>query len=305
GDPLNTKTKADEMTYQQLMDVVSMVTSGNIPKQGVTTDAENYIQTAITESTDGTPDPVAIAAATTLAKTGVSTETAKYIQKAIDAGILRDDSASTLDVKAQATLDYNDAIANANLTEYNYALNSAKNNVDVTLDNKGQLQIIDKKASQTKIEFTMYDKSATDFTGIGSVALSFMANDAIAISNPSIDLFKDLDAMIKAVRTGTTRMDADSEDPRNIGMQNALSQLDHILDHVTKEHTKIGAYSNALGDANERAEYLSLNVKTVRSSVIDVDTAEAYLQFNQISNSYQAMLSTIAKINSMSLLNYM
>nr|MBP9493169.1 flagellin [Sulfurospirillum sp.] len=101
------------------------------------------------------------------------------------------------------------------------------------------------------------------------------------------------------------RMDADSEDPRNIGLQNALSQLDHILDHVTKEHTKIGAYSNALGDANERAEYLSLNVKTVRSSVIDVDTAEAYLQFNQISNSYQAMLSTIAKINSMSLLNYM
>lgn len=303
GDPLNTKTKADEMTYQQLMDVVSMVTSGNLPKQGVTTTAQTAINDAIAFGVAG--DAANLATQTALAKTGVSTETAKYIQKAIDAGILRDDPASTPDVVAQATLDYNDAIANANLTEYNYALNSAKNNVDVTLDNKGQLQIIDKKASQTKIEFTMYDKSATDFTGVGSVVLSFMANDAIAISNPSIDLFKDLDAMIKAVRTGTTRMDADSEDPRNIGLQNALSQLDHILDHVTKEHTKIGAYSNALGDANERAEYLSLNVKTVRSSVIDVDTAEAYLQFNQISNSYQAMLSTIAKINSMSLLNYM
>lgn len=303
GDPLNTKTKADEMTYQQLMDVVSMVTSGNLPKQGVTTTAQTAINNAIAFGVAG--DAANLALQTASAKTGVSTETAQYIQKAIDAGILRDDPASTPDVVAQATLDYNDAIANANLTEYNYALNSAKNNVDVTLDNKGQLQIIDKKASQTKIEFTMYDKSATDFTGVGSVALSFMANDAIAISNPSIDLFKDLDAMIKAVRTGTMRMDADSLDPRNIGLQNSLSQLDHILDHVTKEHTKIGAYSNALGDANERAEYLSLNVKTVRSSVIDVDTAEAYLQFNQISNSYQAMLSTIAKINSMSLLNYM
>ena len=303
GDPLNTKTKADEMTYQQLMDIVSMVTSGNLPKQGVTTTAQTAINNAIAFGVAG--DAANLALQTASAKIGVSTETAQYIQKAIDAGILRDDPASTPDVVAQATLDYNDAIANANLTEYNYALNSAKNNVDVTLDNKGQLQIIDKKASQTKIEFTMYDKSATDFTGVGSVALSFMANDAIAISNPSIDLFKDLDAMIKAVRTGTMRMDADSQDPRNIGLQNALSQLDHILDHVTKEHTKIGAYSNALGDANERAEYLSLNVKTVRSSVIDVDTAEAYLQFNQISNSYQAMLSTIAKINSMSLLNYM
>ena len=74
-----------------------------------------------------------------------------------------------------------------------------------------------------------------------------------------------------------------------------------ILGHCVK----IGAYSNALLDAKDRAEYLSLNVKTVRSEVIDVDIAEAYLQFNQISNSYQAMLSTISKINSMSLLNYM
>lgn len=303
GDPLNTKTKADEMTYQQLMDVVSMVTSGNLPKQGVTTTAQTAINNAIAFGVAG--DAANLALQTASAKTGVSTETAQYIQKAIDAGILRDDPASTPDVVAQATLDYNDAIANANLTEYNYALNNAKNNVDVTLDNQGQLQIKDKKASETKIEFTMYDKSATDFTGSSSVALSFMANDAVTISNPSIDLFKDLDAMIKAVRTGTLRMDADSLDPRNIGLQNSLSQLDHILDHVTKEHTKIGAYSNALGDANERAEYLSLNVKTVRSSVIDVDTAEAYLQFNQISNSYQAMLSTISKINSMSLLNYM
>lgn len=303
GDPLNTKTKADEMTYQQLMDIVSMVTSGNIPKQGITTTAQTAINDAITFGVAG--DAANLATQTALAKTGVSTETAKYIQEAIDAGILRDNPTSSPDVVAQATLDYNDAIANANLTEYNYAVNNAKNNVNVTLDNKGQLQIIDKKASQTKIEFSMYDKSATDFTGLGSAALSFMANDAVTISNPSIDFFKDLDAMIEAVRTGTLRMDGNSEDPRNIGLQNSLTQLDHILDHVTKEHTKIGAYSNALGDANERAEYLSLNVKTVRSSVIDVDTAEAYLQFNQISNSYQAMLSTIAKINSMSLLNYM
>ncbi len=54
-------------------------------------------------------------------------------------------------------------------------------------------------------------------------------------------------------------MGTSGDDPRNIGMQNALSQLDHVLDHVTKEHTKIGAYSNALGDASDRAEYLKPN----------------------------------------------
>ena len=132
-----------------------------------------------------------------------------------------------------------------------------------------------------------------------------MANDTVVIENPSIDFFKDLDSMIEAVRTGNYRMDGTSNDPRNIGIQNSLTKIDHILDHVTKEQTKMGAYSNALTNASDRAEYLSLNVKSVRSSVIDVDVAEAYLEFNTVSISYQAMLSTISKINSMSLLNYM
>jgi len=229
-------TRADDMTYQQLNDIIGMAVSNNLP-------------------TDS-----------------------------IDAG---------------ATIDF---------AEYTNALESSKSSVEVTLDYKGRLTLKDKTASESNVEFTLYDTN-TDNYDISSPnnggVLSFMSNDAVTISNPSIDFFKDLDAMIEAVRTGNFRMGTSGNDPRNIGMQNAILQIDHILDHVTKEHTKIGAYSNALGDANERAEYLSLNVKTVRSEIIDVDIAEAYLQFNQISNSYQAMLSTIAKINSMSLLNYM
>ncbi|MDD3342496.1 MAG: flagellin [Sulfurospirillaceae bacterium] len=303
GDPLNLNTTADKMTYQQLNDLISMATSGNLPKEGVSTAAQTAINSAIAFGVAG--DTTNLAAQTAIAKTGISTETASYIQKAIDAGILRDNPTSTPEVVAKATIDYNNAIGNANLAEYNHYVSVAKNNVDVSLDYKGQLQIIDKNKSKSNIEFSMCDKSATDFTGIGSTALSFMANDSVTITNPSIDFFKDLDSMIEAVRSGNFRMDSKSDDPRNIGIQNSLNQIDHILDHVTKVQTKIGAYSNALTNANDRATYLSLNVQTVRSSVIDVDIAEAYLQFNQMSISYQAMLSTISKINSMTLLNYM
>ncbi len=70
-------------------------------------------------------------------------------------------------------------------------------------------------------------------------------------------------------------------------------------------HTEIGSYSNALLNASDRADFLTLNVKTIRSEIADVDIGEAYTRFTQISNNYQATLSTIAKINSMSLLNYM
>ena len=299
-------TKADEMTYQQLMDVISMVTSGNYPNLGVSDQAASNIQTAIDEATDGDPLTDGVAA-TASAKSGVSAKTAEYIQQAIDFGIEEANATAISDTtaaaKAKASKDA--ALVSANLEEYNISLKAAKNSVEVSLDSKGRIDIVDKNASETKIEFTLYDKSTTDFTGIGNTALSFMANDAVTIANPSVNLFDDLESMIEAVRSGTFRMDGDSSDPRNIGIQNSINQLSHLLDHVTKEQTTIGSYSNALTSANERAATLSLNVQTIRSSIIGVDDAEAYLQFNQLSISYQALLSTVSKINSMSLLNYM
>ena len=188
-------------------------------------------------------------------------------------------------------------------TDYEHAIQDASISIETSLNHQGQLIIKDKIKANTPMEFSLYTNNANEANGKGAV-LSFMANDLVAISNPSIDFFNDLDAMIEAVQNGMLSMDSTRLNGRNIGLHNALSRLDHLSDHLNKEHTKIGAFTNALMDASERAEYLSLNVKTVRSDIIDTDTAEAYLKFNQISNSYQAMLSTIAKINSMSLLNY-
>lgn len=196
-----------------------------------------------------------------------------------------------------------DSSGTIEFSEYNQAITNAKGAVEVGLDYKGKFEIKDILHSQTKIEFSMFDSNADNSTSPST--LKFMANDLVTIEEPKIDFYKDLDLMIEAVRSGTFRMDANADDPRNIGMQNSIQRLDHIMDHVTKEHTKIGSYSNALSQANERSQLLSVNVQTVRSEVIDVDMGEAYMKFQQLSNSYQAMLSTVAKINSMSLLNYM
>jgi flagellar hook-associated protein 3 FlgL len=226
-------TSADDMTYQQLNDVISMITSGVLPA-----DADS--------PTDG-------------------------IQ----------------------------------LDEYNTAVTTAQNNVEVSLDDKGQIKIHDKTKSKSNIEFSMFDDNADKFNATDKPALSFMANDAVSIQTPQVDFFKELDEMITAVRSGNFHMDSDFSDPRNLGIQNSILKIDHISDHIIKLHTKIGSYSNALDNASQRADLLSLNVKTVRSKIADVDIAEAYMNFTQLSNNYQATLSTIAKINSMSLLNYM
>ena len=227
-------TASNDITYQQLNDIVSMIVANELP----------------TDGNDGTP-----------------------INGTIEVG------------------------------EYNKAIENAKGAVEVGLDYKGRLTIHDKINSESHIEFNMFDADADKSTTAS--ALNFMANDAVKIEDPKIDFYKDLDNMIEAVKTGEFRMDTDNNDPRNIGIQNSLARIDHIMTHTTKEHTKIGSFSNALSQANARSELLSINVQTIRSEVVDVDMGEAYMKFNQLSNSYQAMLSTVAKINSMSLLNYM
>ncbi|AFL68560.1 flagellar hook-associated protein FlgL [Sulfurospirillum barnesii] len=226
-------TSADNVSYKQLTDIISMLTAGTIPTNGVPT----------ATSTD--------------------------------------------------------------LEEYQYAIKTAQNSVAVNLDQQGRIVIKDSTASESKIELSMADSNAGDYSGTTSSVLSFMANDSVTIASPSVDIFAQLDEMIAAVRSGTFRMDSTSSDPRNIGIQNALAQLDHIADHVTKAHTQIGALSNALTESTTRAETLKVNVKTVQTELVGIDLAEAYLELTQVSNSYQAMLSAISKVNSMSLLDYM
>lgn len=225
-------TAADDVTYQQLTDVISMLTSGSLP-------------------TDGVP---------------------------------------------AASTDYE---------EYNYALKTAASSVEVELDDEGKITILDKTSSKSKIELSMYDSDTGDYSGTTSTALSFMANDAVTTESPSIDLFSQLEEMIEAVRSGTFRMDSESDDPRNMGIQNALAVIDHIADHVEKEHTKIGALSNALTSANETAETLTTSITTIQTDIVGVDLTEAYLEYTSISTSYQTMLSTISKVMSMSLADYM
>lgn len=188
---------------------------------------------------------------------------------------------------------------------YDNAVVNSKDSVSVSLDYRGKLQIKDKTNPSTKIEFSMYDSTSNDFSNTNGNSLSFMSNNAIATDEPHVDFFKELDSMITAVKGGNFNMDSNFSDPRNLGIENSIQKIDHIMDHVTKMHARIGSYSNALQSAGERVDFLSLNVKTIKSQVADVDIGEAYMNFTQISNNYQATLSTVAKINSMSLLNYM
>ncbi|NLC27891.1 MAG: flagellar hook-associated protein FlgL [Campylobacteraceae bacterium] len=196
-----------------------------------------------------------------------------------------------------------DSSGTIDANEYNSAIKLSKNRVDVNLDSKGRFELIDRTNSVTPMRLNIYDIDASNF-GSPS-ALRFMENNALTIDEPSLNVFEDLDRMIEAVRTGTYHANGEGADPRNIGIQNSIERLDHIMDHFTRSHTKIGALSNALKDTQERSELLIVNVNSVKSEIIDADYGETMIQFQQLALSYEAMLSSVAKINSLSLLNYL
>ncbi len=186
---------------------------------------------------------------------------------------------------------------------FDAAIKEAKNDVSVSLNSSGALELEDKSENNAAISFSFYDKDTNDFTK--SSSLSFMGNRAVIVDNPKIDFFKDLDTIIESVKNGMLDIDANSSDPTNPGLKNAISKLDGLSSHFSKQHTKIGAMSNNLQLANDRASTLELNVTQLKSDVSDVDIAEAIVQYEQVSLNYQAMMSTIAKVNSLTLLNYL
>ncbi|AQW87645.1 flagellar hook-associated protein [Campylobacter pinnipediorum subsp. caledonicus] len=250
-------TQTDDFTYRQLMDIIGMVASDNIPEQ-------------------------------------------KNLEK---------------DIKI-ATKDGLEK-RKENYEEYKRSIDKSKGAIDVNLDHRGRIVVTDKTQSVTNIDVAIYnDKESGKFfgdstgnaqdtkQGKGSI-FSFMQNNAQAIDEPSIDIFKDLEKMIYAVRNGFQRSDSKNADPRNNGVQGAIERIDHIMDHINKEKVKIGSYTNLLKETNERASLMKVNVASVKSEVIDADYAESYLSLTQKMMSYQAMLQATSKINQLSLLNYM
>ncbi|MBZ7935964.1 flagellar hook-associated protein FlgL [Campylobacter sp. B0100352/1] len=186
--------------------------------------------------------------------------------------------------------------------------------VDVSMDYKGRISVTDKLSSGTNIGISLSDSQSGHFpvppysetAQIQSGPnFSFSANNALTIDEPNVDLIKDLDTMIDAVLSGNMRADGNSADPRNTGMQGALERLDHLADHVSKLNTTMGAYHNIIDGVNTRVSFLSVNVQSIKTNVIDVDYGEAMMNLMQTQLAYQASLKASTTISQLSLLNYM
>ncbi len=189
---------------------------------------------------------------------------------------------------------------------YDTAITTANTLSSTTLDNAGKIVFEDKSAPVTQATMSLYDASSSNYSGVTGSALSFNANSALTVRDPKTDFFAQIEEVIQSVEQGKIRSDGlDSGDPRNVGIQNSIQIMDDLSDHVSRLQTESGSYSQVLLASSDRSDLLIINTKMLQSDIIDTDIAEATLQLQQLSLSYQAMLSTISKVSKLSLVNYL
>jgi len=177
---------------------------------------------------------------------------------------------------------------------YEKALQNAHKKVNAGVDEKGRFYIKDLLNSNTKIRFSMFSEN-----------FSFQENNALTIDEPENDFFETLQKAIEAVENENNFADSNSKNPRNYGIQGAIEAIDHVMDRVRREHSKIGAVSNEFDLSIERVTMLENHLKVLQSNNIDTDIGKATMELNSISTSYKALLASIAKINNLTLLNFL
>jgi len=220
-------TPADDVTYQQLMDVANMITTGELP--------------------------------------AANTEAA-----------------------------YDSAIASSKFAGNTY------------LSYDGKINFEDLTSVNTQASMSLYDANSGDFTaGVNASVISFNSNNSLTIRDPKTDFFKTINEMITAVENHKNYPDDKNGDIRNVGIENAIAMMDDLSEHVSRSHAIVGAQSNTLTNALERTELLEISTITLRSAVIDTDLAEASLELTQLTNNYEAMLSTVGRVSQLSLVNYL
>ena len=308
-------TSANDISYKQINDIVAMVAAGNMPVDDISNTFNTNMNGLFNDVNQNPPQGIDSNTVKTRLKNNINDQAIQtIIDNAVDEafGTATQANANIMQKIKDAVINNTD-YATGRFEAYNKAVDAASASVNVELNYRGQMQVTDKSSTATNIEVTIFEEFSNGKPEFGKDANSsvegslfnFTANNMISIDEPSVDIFKDLDAMIAAVRDGSYRGNPDGTNARTTGIQGALKRIDHIQDHVNKLHTQIGSYTNVLESSNSRASMLYVNVESIKNDVIGADLGESMLIYKQYLTQFEAMLQTSSMISKISLLNYM
>lgn len=217
-----------------------------------------------------------------------------------------DDSLSAAQIRGKPTQEAKNA--------YEALVERANTKVSIYLDKEGKMVIQDNIRSLTRMSMMFYDKDQDSFSpesirnSVSNIRLN--ANGALVIDDPKVNFFRGLDDAIQSVRNGIYRAGAlhgqrYDDTMRSIGLQNNIELIDHLSDHIEKIISKNGAHTRTFQNAITRNEVIKTQVSGIKGETIGADLAETYNKFTNLSNNYQAVLSSTNRINGLSLVNYL
>ena len=126
------------------------------------------------------------------------------------------------------------------------------------------------------------------------------------MDRPSVNIFEAIDFAIDAVK-----QDLQHPDGTRIGLENnrgisgSIDNMSHIIEHIIKERSLSGAQFQNLQYTEDRSDALSTNMKVAQNDIINVDYAETSAYYQALTLNYQAMLASVAKVQGLSLVNYL
>ena len=81
--------------------------------------------------------------------------------------------------------------------------------------------------------------------------------------------------------------------------------LEKGIDRVINARTELGAKSNIVETTEARIASMNLELETSYTNLMGVNIAEKQVELTGVELSYQASLSAMSKLHSMSILNYL
>jgi len=203
----------------------------------------------------------------------------------------------------------------------NNGTNGAENRRAIAFEIKqhleAYLQVVNTQDANGEYVFGGYRTDTQPFThdGLGNFTyngdsgqrrLQIGDSRDVAIGDPGSAIFDDIPAnaggttdLGKIIYDLAASYDAGNEDP------NALADLDSAIGRVLEARARVGARASAIDDQRDSNDALDLAVVQVKSSLEDLDYAEAISRFNQQLVGLQASQQAFLKIQNLSLFNFL
>ncbi len=149
------------------------------------------------------------------------------------------------------------------------------------------------------------DGAAISFNGVQTAITGTPASgDSFQVSSSAHqDLFTTVNNLVKALE-----IKGDGTAPsasRSNAINRFLADVDQGMENLLRVRAGVGAKLNAVENEKAVNESFEVHLRGVRSSIEDIDLAEAITRFNQQANILQAAQLSFSRVESLSLFNFL